>query len=500
MKWISLAAISFGVYTTATMAPVAAQAHIRCQNTIGGPCGDSSRPREMNCCDYGYCQPWNSAYYQCLDKPAKCQTQETDMDYTGNDIKTIIGVLPWDCCDACAKTQGCAAYTFVNQNDDGKTRCYLKTSASGRREKKGAVSAQLTDVPPPPACPKQEKNIDFSGNDLKRVEGLTNAQCCDECGKTDKCAAYSYVETDWNGKSGCYLKTSSAGRRAKDGVVSAELLVAPPPDKCPKQEKNVDYVGNDLKTVRDVSNGQCCDECAKTNGCAAYTWLARDWDGKSSCFLKWSAAGRRDQSGVISGQLKDVPPPEKCPTQEKDVDFFGNDLKKIDDVSNAQCCDACNKLQGCVGYSFVDGSKPVCYLKNSLAGRVAKTGVISAAISCPNKLYDACKAAGTDVAQCCPSGAYCQPWNPGYSQCIPKPDAAKCPTILENVDFYGDNLDIKYGLAPAACCDACALNVDCRFFTFVNYNPDGKTACYLKKTFTEKRAKAGAVSGARYAS
>ncbi|KAJ0389041.1 hypothetical protein P43SY_010357 [Pythium insidiosum] len=113
-------------------------------------------------------------------------------------------------------------------------------------------------------------------------------------------------------------------------------------------------------------------------------------------------------------------------------------------------------------------------------------------------MYNAC--AGVPGApHCCPDGAYCQPWNPGYSQCIPKPDAAKCPTVLENVDFFGDNIDVKYGLQPGQCCDACAQNADCRYYSFVNYNPDGKTACYLKKTFKEKRVKEGVVSGMRYA-
>ncbi|GAB9475911.1 Cellulose binding elicitor lectin [Globisporangium polare] len=264
------------LFSTTTLAALAlltsAQSHIRCQNTIGGPCGDSSRAREMNCCDYGYCQPWNSGYYQCLDKPAQCPTQETDIDYYGNDLKTIYGVQPSACCDACATTTGCRAYTFVNENPDGKPACYLKSSATGRVEKKGAVSGALTAVSPTPA---------------------------------------------------------------------------PTPS-----------------------------------------------------------------------------PPSGC--------------------------------QNAVGAPCGN----------------AQTG-----------------------AQCCVDSAFCQPWNSGYYQCIAKPLNAKCPTVVVGVDFYGLDIETRYGLLPDSCCDACYNLAACHTFTFVNENPDGRSACYLKTGLGEQRAKASAISG-----
>nr|CCA19273.1 cellulose binding elicitor lectin (CBEL) putative [Albugo laibachii Nc14] len=97
-----------------------AQSHIRCQSVIFGKCGDSLRPSELNCCDYGYCQPWKAEYYQCIDKPARCSIQHTDKDLHGNDLETLYGLQPNECCTKCASTKGCVAYTFINENPDEK--------------------------------------------------------------------------------------------------------------------------------------------------------------------------------------------------------------------------------------------------------------------------------------------------------------------------------------------------------------------------------------------
>ncbi|EGZ18601.1 hypothetical protein PHYSODRAFT_332350 [Phytophthora sojae] len=84
-------------------------------------CGnDQSGP---NCCVSGnYCQPWNPTYYQ----PANARQ------------------LPDDCCNRCASTSGCAAYTFVNNGWDGQPHCYLKRGTGTRKKAVGAVSAVVS--------------------------------------------------------------------------------------------------------------------------------------------------------------------------------------------------------------------------------------------------------------------------------------------------------------------------------------------------------------------
>ncbi|RLN90096.1 hypothetical protein BBJ28_00025696, partial [Nothophytophthora sp. Chile5] len=106
-------------------AGIAAAAAADCNTAPYASCGSDSAG--VSCCPSGYyCQPWNSAYYQCLDVPAQCSQQYPDTDFYGDDLQTVYGIQPSECCTRCASTAGCAAYTFVNSNP-GQPACYLKS-------------------------------------------------------------------------------------------------------------------------------------------------------------------------------------------------------------------------------------------------------------------------------------------------------------------------------------------------------------------------------------
>ncbi|DAZ97514.1 TPA: hypothetical protein N0F65_009782 [Lagenidium giganteum] len=77
-----------------------------------------------------------------MPAPAMCSQQLTNVDLYGDDLQTVYGVQPSDCCAKCAETSGCKAYTFVNSNP-GQPACYLKRGTGSRRTKVGAVSGIL---------------------------------------------------------------------------------------------------------------------------------------------------------------------------------------------------------------------------------------------------------------------------------------------------------------------------------------------------------------------
>lgn len=95
--------------------------------------------------------------------------------------------------------------------------------------------------------------------------------------------------------------------------------------------------------------------------------------------------------------------------------------------------------------------------------------------------------------KCCTAGNYCQPWNPSFYQCRPKP--AQCGVPEVGVDYNGNDLAHFVGMKlPDECCSKCAVTSSCAAFTFINSGWDGQTHCYLKTGTGTKTSVAGAVS------
>ncbi|GLE03380.1 hypothetical protein PINS_up012282 [Pythium insidiosum] len=189
-----------------------------CPTASGAQCGSESEGAK--CCPEGeYCQPWNPWFYQCRPTPKQCGAVEVNVDYYGDDIKTIKGVFAWDCCDECAKTPGCQAFTFVNYNADGQSACYLKKGSGDKRKLVGAVSSTVKTRLP--KC-TTVSNTDFYGEDLKRVETKDAAACCDACAATSGCKAFTFVDNAWD-KSACYLKKAVGKHTKYDGAVSGTV-------------------------------------------------------------------------------------------------------------------------------------------------------------------------------------------------------------------------------------------------------------------------------------
>lgn len=69
------------------------------------------------------------------------------------------------------------------------------------------------------------------------------------------------------------------------------------------------------------------------------------------------------------------------------------------------------------------------------------TSSLTHGVAASSEAAQACAVAGGNCGNaqvgpnCCPSGQFCQPWNPGYYQCIPKP--AKCGMPEVGTDYFG---------------------------------------------------------------
>lgn len=267
---------------------------------------------------------------------------------------------------------------------------------------------------------------------------------------------------------------------------------------------NIDFYGDDLRQVSGVSSpDQCCTQCRSTKGCKAYTFV------KPTCYLKTGKGTPRTKVGAVSAwngpsdpDPNPNPDPSQCSKPEVGVDYYGDDLaqQQYYGVPLEACCTKCGTTPGCKAYTYVPSNR-ACYLKKGTGERRSTPGLVSGTLlhpvvvppgggdKCTTPLWGRCGSAGS--ATCCPPGSYCQPWDVRVYQCIPTP--TQCQRQYPNVDFYGEDLNVFYGLKPSQCCAKCATTPGCKAYTFVNDQVD-KPACYLKKGMGTKRPHASAVS------
>jgi len=268
-----------------------------CDTAAFASCGSDSG---TTCCPDGYyCQPWDATFYQCVQPPSQCPQQLTNIDLYGNDIKTVYGIQPSDCCAQCAETAGCAAYTFVNSNP-GTPACYLKSAAGEPRASTGAVSGILgatsnTSTPAvTTATPVTNTTAPVAttatpvSNETEPTPPPSPANNClvganEQCGSSEgvTCCPDDYYCQPWSSD---YYQCIS------------------PPAQCSHQETDVDYTDNDLKTVYVTQPSLCCDECASTEGCTAYTYVNSN-PGEPVCYLKSSSNASQPLVGAVSGRL-----------------------------------------------------------------------------------------------------------------------------------------------------------------------------------------------------
>ncbi len=130
-----------------------------------------------------------------------------------------------------------------------------------------------------------ESGFVYNNNDLAQPIILaTPSDCCDRCGLTTGCVAWSYL----NDYKYCYLKSAlptSANRVAYQNSYSGVRNTATPtiaPATTCLIRTGVIFPGGDLAGLYLASPSDCCNRCGVTNGCVAWDFLT---DSKY-CFMK----------------------------------------------------------------------------------------------------------------------------------------------------------------------------------------------------------------------
>jgi hypothetical protein len=253
-----------------------------CSTAPNDACGNANTG--AGCCPKGqYCQPWNAAFYQCVDIPNQCQVQHSDVEFSGKDLKTILSIQPSDCCRECAATPNCKGYTFMN-NIPGQPACVLKSELGDKIRNVGAVSGGVGGNTPGPSSPTPTPAPKPTPTTSSLSPSCSTAPY-DRCGSASagaSCCPDKFYCQPWD---------------------ADFYQCIPTPPRCSKQLTDFDFSGNDLATIYAIQVAKCCEECAKHPDCKAYTYI-NGGAGQPLCYLKSKASDSPQKLvGAVSGLL-----------------------------------------------------------------------------------------------------------------------------------------------------------------------------------------------------
>ncbi|PHJ23789.1 microneme protein, partial [Cystoisospora suis] len=265
-------------------------------------------------------------------------------------------------------------------------------------------------------------------------------RCQEACQRSASCFHWTYVGE----RKECYLKNE----KALNGAVR-NILAVSGPKTCPAlggcYETNADYYGYDVLKIEDGSVGdaqQCQSLCAENNQCYFWTFIP----SKRNCYLKAYGAtqGRVSHSEAVSGPKYCAP--GGLPCHEVDVDYYGYDIKKVEDgsvSSFAECQSICHSLMDCKHWTWISESKN-CYLKSEYAtlGRIYAPGVYP-----PHPPV-------------CPPDRPC-PTTTTTTELPPAPE--EC---LQHTEFTVKSIRLRWTSDVLSCQLICKELPECEFFTY----------------------------------
>ncbi|TMW56739.1 hypothetical protein Poli38472_006749 [Pythium oligandrum] len=254
---------------------------------------------------------------------------------------------------------------------------------------------------------------------------------------------------------------ASSLRSVKDverRLAKMEYMAAMAPPLSCYIEHGFDYVGYDIKSVSGQPVENCCHECYKENSCRAFSWTNQNG---GTCWLK-NGRGEIVPNPNVKSALFFIDQHSPICQLASDIDYVGNDIGRAGASDAGQCCDICQKRNGCRAYTWTNQDGGTCWLKSKRSSSTTyKAGAKSAE-------------------------AY--PTSPSMDTPPSPPDQCN---LVKDVDFQGNDIGNEPSSTPEQCCTICKYRSACKAFTWSNHQ--GGT-CWLKNGKTSTGNKPGVVS------
>merc|ERR1712142_1241344 len=236
-------------------------------------------------------------------------------------------------------------------------------------------------------CPEKNKNYG-RGPGLERKRNVKSWEACSAlCSKRSDCKYWTWHH-DRAGQYSHICKTMTTlqyereDRNSVSGTRACRPDIQEPDYNYPEKNKNYGR-GRGLERKRNVKSWEACSAlCSKRSDCKYWTWH-HDRAGQYShiCKTMTTLQYEREDRNSVSGTRACRPDIQGSNCIEANIDYLGNDIKRLNSQSALDCACKCREHAGCRFFSWVE-SKQYCWLKTSDRGRTQKSGVHAGSVDC----------------------------------------------------------------------------------------------------------------------
>ena len=307
-----------------------------------------------------------------LDFIPELYCEKGGISFEGDSLKQTTFTTVQACKEECANTKGCAV--FVANHATLKTCDLQGNDHGGEKSSEGVTSGRMS-------CYEDhycwKKGFRFLAASIKNIPFTTVEACIEECAKTEGCLVFEAAAGTNNR---CWLKNKDSGEE-KCSIVTAVRMSCYEDHYCSK--KGFKLLGGNFKNIPFTTVQACKEECAKTEGCTAFTTVAGT---VNECRLKNKDHGAESADpNSISARMSCY---EDHHCWKKGISLPGGVIKNIPFTTVEACKEECAKTEGCVAFATNAGAVNECRLKNKDHGaESAGPNSISARMSCYEDHY-----------------------------------------------------------------------------------------------------------------